>query len=374
MTSSDAWALDPNRDWYRIEAKSNQPNSTEIFIYEAIGDWDGISAQRFVSALQSIKTRHILLRINSPGGSVIDGIAIYNALRYHPAQITVRIEGVAASIASVIAMAGNKVIMAENSWIMIHNPMTDARGDAHTMRRVAEQLDKIREGVLSAYLSRTNIDSTRLKDLMDAETWMLAHEALEQGFIDEIDAPIKMAACQSFQGMLTNYRHTPDLTNLFSNNLNPTKDHSMDKPDVENTPSPQQATDTPPLETPRPNAIAGEPTVVARLCREGGYPELTAQFIEDRFSIDQVKARLVDCQKIKALCVESGFEEDTNTFISAGMASTEVSEELFHRMAKRQTTIDNSLSPGHESPSHSVTLDSQSYMNYRNGVEPYPLG
>src|SRR5690606_25494897 len=131
---------------YRIEAKAD--DRAEILIYDEIGadPWTGtgIGADDFVRELRAIKAPRIDVRINSVGGSVFEGNAIYNALARHPAHVDVYIDGIAASIASVIAMAGDKIYIAANAHVMIHNPHGVVWGEAGDMRRMADTLDKIR--------------------------------------------------------------------------------------------------------------------------------------------------------------------------------------------------------------------------------------
>lgn len=125
-----------SNSWFRMQASAD--NQVEIYIYDEIGYW-GVTARQFVNDLKALgDVTHINLHINSPGGDVFDGIAIFNALKHHGASITVHIDGLAASMASVIAMVGNPVIMPENTMMMIHKPWGFAGGDANDMRDYAE--------------------------------------------------------------------------------------------------------------------------------------------------------------------------------------------------------------------------------------------
>lgn len=180
--------------------KNLAPEAIEILIYEQIGKnwWDdsGVGAKEFIEDLNSRgNVRDIALRINSNGGSVFEGLAIYNVLKNHQAEITVYIDGLAASISSVIAMAGDKIIMPENALIMVHNPTGEVWGDADEMRQMADALDKVKTGIISAYREKTGLNDEEISALMTEETWLLAAEALEKGFIDEVAGEVKMAAC-----------------------------------------------------------------------------------------------------------------------------------------------------------------------------------
>jgi len=169
--------------WYKMEAKSQE--IADIFIYDEIS-WFGISANQFVKDLNAIKSKTIRLHLNSPGGSVFDGVAIYNALKQHSAKIETYIEGLAASIASIIALAGDKVYMADNAFFMIHEPWILTIGDSTELRKTAELLDKIRGTLVNTYIKKTGKDEAQVTKWVKDETWFTAAEAKEAGFIDEI--------------------------------------------------------------------------------------------------------------------------------------------------------------------------------------------
>ena len=199
--------------WYKIENKSDR---AEIWIYEEIGEdfWTGggITAKSFQKELSEIKAGQIDLHINSPGGVVFDGITIYNLLRQHPANVTTYIDGLAASIASVIALAGDRVVMAENALFMIHKASGMVMGTSDDMRDFAEKLDKVNGSIATTYISKTKKDEKEVNDLMAAETWMTADEALEMGFVDEISGEADMAACAKFIPVMAKagFQHIPE--------------------------------------------------------------------------------------------------------------------------------------------------------------------
>lgn len=167
--------------WAKANAKK-----AELFIYDSIGSdyfGDGITAKSVSDALKEFTPKADLdIYINSPGGSVFDGIAIYNQLARWGGKKTVHIDGIAASIASVIAMVGDEIKIAENGLFMIHSAWSIAIGNAAEMRKQANSLDKIDETILSTYVSRTKGDTKNIENWMAAETWMNADEALERGF------------------------------------------------------------------------------------------------------------------------------------------------------------------------------------------------
>jgi len=199
------------REWYQINAKGNR--KAEILIYEQIGKswWDdsGVGAKDFMEKLSNLDVDDIDLRINSLGGSVFEGNAIYNGLKNHKAKVHVKIDGIAASIASVIAMAGDDIEIPENGMMMIHDPWTFAGGNAEEMRRAADMLDKIKVGIVAAYRGKTGKDDAEIGDLMSAETWMTATEAVAMGFADTMLAPVTIE--NSFNSdTLAKFKNVPE--------------------------------------------------------------------------------------------------------------------------------------------------------------------
>ena len=186
-----------NQSWYSIKAKAN--DTAEISIYDEIGFW-GVSAASFAQDLKNCgnNLKQINLHIHSPGGDVFDGIAIYNLLKNHPANVTVYIDGLAASMASVIAMAGNEVIMPENAMMMIHKPWGIQGGDAEDMRKYADLLDKVENTLIPAYANKTGKTPEELAEMLSAETWLNGKECVEQGFADKLAEPlVAMASIKS---------------------------------------------------------------------------------------------------------------------------------------------------------------------------------
>lgn len=173
-------------DWYRVQ-NAMPGQCPEIFIYDEIGYW-GTASNEFVKDLALLADEpKLLINLNSPGGDVFDGIAIYQALLDHPAEITVKVNGLAASIASVIAMAGDRVVMGARSQIMIHEGFTFASGDSATMRKTADMLDRISDNIAAVYADRAGGDPVMWRNRMREETWFSAEEAVFAGLADEIE-------------------------------------------------------------------------------------------------------------------------------------------------------------------------------------------
>lgn len=175
------------RPCYRIQAAAD--DAVDVMIYDRVGRdmWgDGVSAEDLVDELAGIKASTINVRINSFGGQVFEGLAIYNALERHSARVVAHIDGIAASIASIIALAADEVRIAENAFYMIHNPHGVAFGNAKDMREMADVLDKVGGSLSGVYAKKTGMDADAIQELMDAETWFNAEEALEMGFVDKV--------------------------------------------------------------------------------------------------------------------------------------------------------------------------------------------
>lgn len=182
-----------------VRAASDEDGST-ISILEQIGeDWygEGVTAKRISAALRQIGKNDVVVTINSPGGDYFEGLAIYNLLRDHPAKVTVKIAGIAASAASVIAMAGDEVQIARAGFLMIHNTWVIAAGDKNGLRDVADWLEPFDETAVDIYAARSGLDPKEIGRMLDRETWIGGSDAVEQGFadsllsVDEIDSKAK---------------------------------------------------------------------------------------------------------------------------------------------------------------------------------------
>jgi ATP-dependent protease ClpP protease subunit len=172
------------RDWFRFEAKAGA-DETAVYIYDEISFF-GISAQEFVGELTGVSSKVINLHVNSPGGDVFDGIAIYNALRQHSATVNVVVDGIAASIASVIAMAGDSITMSKGAMFMIHEPFALVIGDSADMRKQADALDLMGDQIAAFYAERAGGNAAYWRDLMRAETWYGDQAAVDAGLADTV--------------------------------------------------------------------------------------------------------------------------------------------------------------------------------------------
>jgi ATP-dependent Clp protease protease subunit len=176
-------------NWTNQAATETAPAERILHLNGTIAEesWfdDDVTPQLFKDELMA-GTGDVTVWINSPGGDCIAAAQIYNMLMEYPGSVTVKIDGIAASAASVIAMAGARVLMSPVSMLMIHNPMTIAFGDSGEMQKAIEMLGSVKDSIINAYAIKTGLSRTKLSHLMDAETWMDANKAVELGFADGI--------------------------------------------------------------------------------------------------------------------------------------------------------------------------------------------
>ena len=182
------------KSWFEIKAKAEQSAPVEAFIYDEIGG-DGITARDFVAAIRPYRDREITLRINSPGGEVWEGLAIYHYLK--GLNVTVKVDGIAASMASIIALAGKRVEIASNGFLMIHNPVGGVSGGADDIAAYAEVLNKIRGSLVDIYQRETGASREQIEKWMSGETWFTAAEAKAAGMVDNITDEISFSASLS---------------------------------------------------------------------------------------------------------------------------------------------------------------------------------
>jgi len=274
------------KNWYSICALND---GAEISIYDEIGAY-GVSAKAFLADLGKLPDKAPLtLRLNSPGGSVFDAVAIYNALQRHAGTVTVSIDGIAASAASYIAMAGDEIIMPENAFLMIHDPSGMVMGTAADMRSMADALDKIGASLLRGYAAKSGKAEKDIAKLMAKETWLDASEALEMGFADTMSEPVKIAA--SFD--VSRFQNTPpEIVEAVK---------AADEPVVvitEPEPNPEPAAK--PNPDPDPAAIRSEAMTYAKtvvdLCRLAGQPQMAAGFLNSETSLEDIRKALIDAR------------------------------------------------------------------------------
>lgn len=295
------------KNWYTIRARGT---GAEVLIYDEIGAY-GISAKGFLAELGALPDGvPIDLRLNSPGGSVFDAVAIYNALQRHDGTITAWIDGVAASAASYVAMAGDEIVMPENAFLMIHDPSGLVMGTAADMREMADTMDKIAGGMIRGYATRSGRTEEEIAALMAAETWFDAEAALEAGLATRMIEPVRIAA--SFD--IGRFRNAPPA--LAEAIADPASESNQDVNEaagdvtggeirdeafaIQGEPEPEPG--TPPSSDPvvtgiDPTAIRRDAIAHARavvdLCRLAGQPQRAGRFLEEDASLDAVRASLL---------------------------------------------------------------------------------
>ncbi|MGS4947965.1 head maturation protease, ClpP-related [Meridianimarinicoccus sp. RP-17] len=296
--------------WYAIRARGT---GAEVAIYDEIGAY-GVSAKGFLAELGALpEGTPVDLRLNSPGGSVFDAVAIHNALKRHEGPVTVWIDGIAASAASYIAMAGDEIVMPENAFLMIHDPAGLVMGTAEDMRAMAEALDKVKGSLVSGYAAKSGRTPEEVSALMAAETWFDASDAVAQGFADRLIEPVRIAA----RFDIGRFRNAPPVL-VEAVEADPDPDGAETEADEETDGDAEgdqlsdaeeeqaAAADTaqPPAETPPPSGAPPDPAAiraeaigharaVVDLCRLAGQPQMAGRFLEQDASLDEVRAALL---------------------------------------------------------------------------------
>jgi len=322
------------KSWYTIRARDT---GAEVLIYDEIGAY-GVSAKGFLAELGALpEGTPVDLRLNSPGGSVFDAVAIYNALKRHEGTVTVWIDGIAASAASYIAMAGDEIVMPENAFLMIHDPAGLLMGTAEDMRAMAGALDKVKACLVQGYAAKSGRTSEEVSALMAAETWLDAADALAQGFADRLSDPVRIAA----RFDIGRFRNAPPelAESVQSEAEGSDADDAEDAEaasgpddgsggadagnaadeagegaavaDVGGAPAEAQAAETieagaekTPAATPPASAVPPDPATiraeaigharaVVDLCRLAGQPQMAGRFLEQDASLDEVRAALL---------------------------------------------------------------------------------
>ena len=197
------------------EFKNKTQNSADLYLYIEIASWGGgycaHSAQSFKEELDALGNIDILnVYINSPGGDVFEGVAIFNMLKRHKAKVKVYIDGLAASIASVIAMAGDEIYMPNNSFMMVHNAWVSTSGNAEELRKLADNLEKINTSIRESYLNKAGekLDEVTLINLLNNESWLTAKECFDYGLCDFLDEEKNFSA-KTDEKALEKYKNTP---------------------------------------------------------------------------------------------------------------------------------------------------------------------
>jgi ATP-dependent Clp endopeptidase proteolytic subunit ClpP len=373
------------KGWYDFRA---QAKVAEIVIYDEIGAF-GIPAKAFLDELKTLgPVAELTVRINSPGGSVFDGVAIYNALKRHDARVTVWIDGIAASIASMVAMARDEVVMPENAMLMLHDPSGLVMGTATDMRAMAEALDRMRAGMVAAYRDKSGRDDAEIEALMRDETWLSAEEAVALGLADRVEAPVRMAA--HFD--LSRFRNPPPQLAALAATPSPQEDDMSESKKASPRQPEQDASATAQVIAPETGAddtvmrdaiapaadahgeLASTPAATSLPAPAGVArppeppPQSTAQVIDlDSVRADERRATLAYVAEVHELCVLAGRADLAASFITKATPVAQVRRALLEVRAAEDeaTAIRSQVRPASVEPTQPA-IDTAAIYAARN--------
>ncbi|WGS40364.1 Clp protease ClpP [Burkholderia sp. JSH-S8] len=327
--------------WWDIRAQASADGGkvAEIRIYGDIGFW-GTDADLFASKLDEVAATatSIVVAINSMGGDVFDAFTIYNALCRHAGKVTGRVDGIAASAASLILMACDTIVMPANAMLMIHNPHTVAAGEAEDFRRLADLLDSTGANILAAYVQRSGLPEDDVRAMMNAETWLTASQAKEQGFCDTIEEPISIAAYAGAARLAARFSAVPA-------EIRAVLEDDGEVPPPNPQPNPPADPAPPSLATPDVTALASHVYAACRDARIEHCAEgiVLATGLKDRATVD---AAVRGAQDIAGICLAANLSELTAGFVSDGLTPDQVRARLFERVTASQSNITNRPAPG----------------------------
>jgi ATP-dependent protease ClpP protease subunit len=361
------------KTWYRFSAKAADPSVVEIHIIDFIGGWIddainrmwneeiGVTARAFVEQLSKLgdEVKSLVVHINSPGGDVWGGVNIANALREQQLskgrKVETVVDGLAASIASVIAMAGSKVTMADNALFMVHNPWSIALGEAADMRKAAEMLDTVREQIVATYKWHADLEDDEIRALMDAETWMTAAEAKDKGFVTDVIEGLSAAASISpaaVVGMKIPEQHRARVDALIAR-PEPT-------PDPEPEPQPADAVE------------------VLQLCEDAGCADMAKALISSKATIEAIRAEVEKAKaarereaaraaEVRSVCKLAGHEDLADGLVASGMPIAAVRDHVQKVKAKvDRVEIDSNLKPDDDTRHQAQLNPSEIYARRNN--------
>jgi ATP-dependent Clp endopeptidase proteolytic subunit ClpP len=298
------------KNWYAINAKADKPDEAEISIYDEIGYW-GVTAAAFISDLKALgDVKSIVLSVNSPGGSVFDALAIYNALsnlRNKGVRIKARVMGIAASAASFVIMAANEIEMPENSFLMVHNALTWGAGDAEDLREMADILDKMDDSIVGIYVARTGKSEEDVRALLADDTYMSAKDAKEKGFVDTVTENVKATASFELDRLPENVK-------------------ALFKSVQANTPAP----------APEPAPVAQSPLAkrISEIAAGAGMQEFADVWALGCVDIEAAQRAVTEAGEIRALCEVAKVQDKAAGFIRNSTPLAKVREALIAARAE----------------------------------------
>ena len=345
------------RKWYRVQNAEDTPSVVDIHIIDFIGDWIddywgfGVTAKAFIKELAALPDSVTTIRVhlNSPGGDVFAALNIANALRDQQTAkgrtVETIVDGLAASAASIVAMAGSTVTMADNALLMIHNPWTVALGDAADLRKTADTLDTVRDTIVATYQWHTDLEADAIVALLDAETWMDADEAIAQGFATDKVEGLRAAA--SLRPAAVSRLHVPEAYAA--------RVQAWVAP-ADTDPAP--AADPPPAASPPPVDPPASPADVLGRVRAAQLGiDVAEALIAEGASLAQVDARIAAASaereatarrhtEIRALCQAARLPELADDYLAGAMPLAAIRHQLATMQARLDVVeIDAGLAP-----------------------------
>lgn len=363
------------KKWLSIQAKQiGEEKVAEVRIYDEIGFW-GTTAKSFVQDLEAAaeNASRIVVSINSPGGNVFDAFAIFNALMRHKLPVETRVDGVAASAASLVFMAGDERIMPENAMLMIHNAWIITAGTADELRNTAEMMDKARDGIVSAY-RRSGLADEKIIEMMDATTWMDALEAQSMGFCSLIEDPVALVASADSVDILERLEGVPSdlVAKLRAQAAGPGDEpEPAPTPDASPEPEPEPEPEPGPGPGPTPPAPQDAAALAAQIyaqSRERGIPQLAEAVLLSGglAGPDAAIARLDEAEQIATLCASVKLQDKAAGFITAGLSAEQVRARLFEHVVSAADSIQISSLQRDQPPN-------QSSVPERSGPNPQAI-
>jgi ATP-dependent Clp endopeptidase proteolytic subunit ClpP len=326
------------KNWFSIKAAAKEGDPVEVSIFDEINSYYGVTARDFIAQFKTAtaKASKVTLNINSPGGDVYQGLAIYNALKASGKEINVKVLGIAASMASVIAMAGTTIEMPKNSMMMVHNAWTAIAGDAEDLRERADILDKLDASIIGIYTGRTGKSEDDMRALMEADSYLTADEALAAGLATAVIDEVQAKAAFDLDGMPDNVKA------LFTGKA----------------PEPK----------PEPQAPAAPLADQIKAAADAaGMGEFAAGWVVSIDNLADVQARIAAAREIKSIAGVVGMADAAAEMIRAGKTPAEARAEFQNRKAAADEalSVENARKTQQPKPKAADTLDVKAiYANF----------
>lgn len=317
------------RNWFKVENIGEVEK--KVLIYDEIGGW-GIRAIDLINQINDGGTKLPLnVYVNSPGGDLIDAIAIFNAIKRYEGNTTVYVDGVAASAASYICMAFDKVVMPKNTVMMIHDPISHSFGNADDMRETADLLDKFKNSIVAGYADKSGKSPEEIALMLNAETWLGAEEALAAGFADEVTDDIAVVAMSKEW----NYKNAPE--NLSIENIEVAEEQVQDPVLEVNTEAEAEAI-AGAIEL--PNIVEAvkltvDPIEVADVCNIAKVPHMIAGFLKSGKSVGEIKNEIITIQANKNSQFEISSDRNLGSH-SQAQSSVSQTTEIYARFNQKK--------------------------------------